>query len=467
MHKDYAVGYLLLAMLGKGATALWVLLEVLGYVTANSPNLVSTECFNSGSSFACPRQWLCNQRLAWHVPEPHLSCALPTATVVSRCQCVAASTPTQAPREGPSSGPALGRLLHDMTAPDTFVSQLGATVVLPSEQELKDLLHHPSRTKTPGAKAGNSNSSVSTSSGRGSKSVGPAASKKGVGGWSDLRSRIQQPPGQLVAVSGAAAAASEAVALVEAAPNGPGSGTRGVDDGMPSGGGGSGNGGDGGGGAGGSGGSGNGGGSGDDASGEDGDRDGEAPQRSEGSQVPLWLSVALCVSLVVPPNGLVELVLRLTRQLLSYHARLTEQHGPRLARRIARRACFTRQQHAAAQTLLSGVGGRGHLPLPLLLVDPTESAATYELMQQIEALLKTLQPAEGGAHVSIGVGTGDEDPVQGVTVASLNAQLARLAAALEEVREREARLAARLLVRRAMGAVLNDEKVGRSCSSRW
>lgn len=374
-------------------------------------------------------------------------------------------TPTQAPRAAPSSGPALGRLLHDMAAPDTFVSQLGATVVLPSEQELKDLLHHPSRINKPGAKIGSSSRSASTSTSRGSRYVGTAAGTEGIGGWSDLRSRSQQPAEPLVTVSGATAAASEAGALVEASPDGLGRGTRGVDGGMPSGGGdgGSGGDGDGGGGPGGSGGSGGGGGSGDDAADGEGDRDGEAPERSEGSQVPLWLSVALCVSLVVPPNGLVELVLRLTRQLLSHHARLTERHGPRLARRIARRAGVTRQQHASVQTLLSGTCGRAHLPLPLLLMDPTESAATYELMQQIEALLKTLQPAEQPA---IGVGTEGEDPAQGVTVALLNAQLARLAAALEEVREREARLAARLLVRRAMGAVLNDEKVGGNSSSR-
>lgn len=231
--------------------------------------------------------------------------------------------------------------------------------------------------------------------------------------------------------------------------------------------------------------------------GDGGDSEGPEPEREPAAPAPLrWLAVALSLSLMLPPSGLVELAVKLSRAVLadpctlvppSYGGDLPSSPArrPRLARREGpRRRRFALVQHAAVQAsdgenvlLLHPASVAAALLFPAVRAESGAAAprtTAAEELRRVLAAAAALVPddarlrfqhgplpgstvGEGGRVVG-GAGGASRSAAELASM-SLRCQLAGLADALEAAREREAALAARLITRRAVSLAVQQGKV--------
>ncbi|GLC58083.1 hypothetical protein PLESTB_001316600 [Pleodorina starrii] len=335
------------------------------------------------------------------------------------------------PSKTTSSGPVLAKILEELSVPRQFVDQVGASVVLPSVEELADILHlpHIHHESNPAAKA-------PTPAGASRSDATSAEPQQGDPLDGLTFSTGSPPPSAGDAGGGGGDGSSTDAAATKVIPGNP----------EPSCGGGSGDGGEG---RGSSGGNGNGNGGGDSANSND-DGGEERPQPAESAfRSQLWMAVAISLALVIPPSSLMALLLHLSRPLLQP---LQERHPrPRLARVTPRKRRFVLLQHAATQALDGSES--------FLLLSPRSVAAT--LLFPAASDEAAVAPAEADddlqraiMHVAAVV-----PGIAQLPSLPLNAQLTGLAEALTAAYERETRLAARLITRRAVSYALSNEKI--------
>lgn len=320
--------------------------------------------------------------------------------------------------------------MSQLSMPQRFIDELGASVVVPSVDELKDILRLRPLNPEPGMPQPVSMNEAEPDQSKGAPQIeyftGPspqpyAAGHRTATGTDDCSSKGSKR----------VSVATEILGIVYPDVGGSGGGANNSSGGNINGG------------SGGEGGGTGGGGTGD---GEGECPDGPLPQRST-LHSDIWIAVAISLALLIPPGALMALLLTLSRPLLEPKS-LKRPARPRLARRITpRKRRFVLLQHAATHVLYGGES--------FLLLSPHSVGATL------------LFPAGGSPSKAAAYGTDAEAVPRAVLTTAadvpclpLSAQLASLSGALTEAYERETRLAARLITRRAVAYVLGSEKVG-------
>ncbi|GLI66931.1 hypothetical protein VaNZ11_010970, partial [Volvox africanus] len=398
MQKDYAVGYLVLILLSKSTTAIWVTLEVLSHQQNNR------------------------------------------------------ASPSRPSKDWPS-GPFLAKALEGLFIPRSFIQQIGGCVIRPSIGELADVLHLPNPASVMQltlAKAGHVNSIAD------GMEWDPA---RRIFAPSVPFDKLGESGGGISVGGGRADNGSEMFPSSFPYPRPDDGCNPGSPDPGSAGGGNDcfGNGSN-------SGGSGSGGSSGrggDDgaSSGGRGRGDGDPLPKGPSFQSQLWMAIALSFAVVIPPCALAALLLMLSSPLVH----LEQNPRPRLAHRFPpRKRRFVLPRHAATQSL----DGESFLLLSprsvaAALLFPPRGAGDAAMDAATDAVASSSSDCNNIFRRGI-LAMDVEIPGMGdLPALPLSAQLTTLAEELMSAYEREARLAARLITRRAVSYALSNEQISR------